>query len=48
MKNTSLKRENVFSDVISKNNFSQEQITKLNNFSAKKCEFKYIYQLLFI
>ena len=35
MKNTSFKVEDVFVDVLSKNNFSQEQITKLNNFSAK-------------
>ena len=35
MKNTSCKVEDVFADIISKNNFSQEQITKLNNFLAK-------------
>ena len=35
MKNTSFKVEDVFGDLISKDNFSQEQITKLNNFSAK-------------
>ena len=35
MKNTSFKVEDVFGDVISKDNFSQGQITKLNNFSAK-------------
>ena len=35
MKNTQFKVEDVFGDVISKDNFSQEQITKLNNFSAK-------------
>ena len=35
MKNTSFKVEDVFDDVISKHNFSQEQITKLNTFSAK-------------
>ena len=35
MKNTSFRIEDVFGDVISKDNFSQEQITKLNNFSAK-------------
>ena len=35
MKNTSLKVEDVFGDIISKDNFSQEQITKLNNFLAK-------------
>ena len=35
MKNTSFKVEDVFRNVISKDNFSQEQITKLNNFLAK-------------
>ena len=35
MKNTSFKVEDVFGDVISKDNFSQEQITKPNNFLAK-------------
>ena len=35
MKNTEFKVEDVFADVISKDNFSQEQITKLNNFLAK-------------
>ena len=35
MKNTSFKVEDVFSDVKSKDNFSQEQITKLNNFTAQ-------------
>ena len=35
MKNTHFKVEDVFGDVISKDNFSQEQITKLNNFLAK-------------
>ena len=35
MKNTSFKVEKVFGDVISKYNFSQEQITKLDNFLAK-------------
>ena len=35
MKNTKFKVEDVFGDVISKHNFSQEQITKLNNFLAK-------------
>ena len=34
MKNTSFKVEDVFANVISKDNFSQEQITKLNNFLA--------------
>ena len=32
---TQFEVEDVFGDVISKDNFSQEQITKLNNFSAK-------------
>ena len=35
MKITSFKVEDVFGDVISKDNFSQEQITKLNTFLAK-------------
>ena len=35
MQHTSFKVEDVFGDVISKDNFSQEQITKLNNFLAK-------------
>ena len=35
MKNTSFEVEDVFGDVISKDNFSQEQITKLKKFSAK-------------
>ena len=35
MKNTSFKVEDVFGDVISKDNFIQKQITKLNNFLAK-------------
>ena len=35
MKNTSLKVEDVSGDVISKDNFSQEQTTTLNNFQAK-------------
>ena len=34
MKNTGFKVD-VFGDVISKDNFSQEQITKINNFLAK-------------
>ena len=34
MKNTSLKVD-VFGDVISKDNFSEEQITKLDKFLAK-------------
>ena len=35
MKSTSFKVEDVFGDVISKDNFSQEQITKLSNFLTK-------------
>ena len=35
MKNTQFKVEDVFGDVISKDNFSQEQITKLSIFLAK-------------
>ena len=35
LKNTQFKVEDVFGDVISKDNFSQEQITKLNIFLAK-------------
>ena len=35
VKNTQFKVEDVFGDVISKYNFSQEQITKLNSFLAK-------------
>ena len=35
MKNTSFKVEDVFGDVKSKDNFSQEQVTKPNNFSTK-------------
>ena len=35
MKNTSFKVEDVFGDVISKDNFSQEQMSKPNNFLAK-------------
>ena len=35
MKNTNFKLEDVFGDVISKDNFSQEQITKHNNCLAK-------------
>ena len=35
MKNTSFKVEDVFGDIISKNNFSKEQITKLKKFLAK-------------
>ena len=35
MKNTSFEVEDVFGDVKSKDNFSQDQITKLNNFLAK-------------
>ena len=35
MKNTQFRVEDDFGDVINKDNFSQEQITKLNNFLAK-------------
>ena len=35
MKNTKFRVEDVFGDVISKDYFNQEQITKLNNFLAK-------------
>ena len=35
LKNTSFQVEDVFGDVLSKGNFSQEQITKLNKFLAK-------------
>ena len=35
MKITSFNAEDVFGDVISKDKFSQEQITKLNNFQPK-------------
>ena len=35
MKNTQFRVEDIFSDVISKDTFSTEQIIKLNNFSAK-------------
>ena len=35
MKNTQFKVEDIFTDVISKDSISPEQITKLNNFSAK-------------
>ena len=35
MKNTQFRVEDVFGDVVSKENFSQEQITKLNTFLAK-------------
>ena len=43
MKNTSFKVEDVFGDVIWKDNFSQEQTIKLNNFPAKICKCKYKY-----
>ena len=35
MKNTQFKVEDVFGDVISKDNFSREQLTKPNNFLGK-------------
>ena len=43
MKNTSFKVEDVFGGVIIKDKFSQEQITNLNSFLAKKCENKFKY-----
>ena len=39
MKNTSFKVEDVFGDLISKDNLSQEQVTKPNNFQPKYCEY---------
>ena len=36
MKNTQFKVEEVFTDIISKDTISTEQITKLNNFLAKR------------
>ena len=38
MKNTQIKVEDVFGDVISKDNFSQQQINKLKIFLAKKMQ----------
>ena len=35
MNSTKFKVEDIFGDVISKDSISPEQITKLNNFSAK-------------
>ena len=35
LKNTSFKVEDVFGDIIKKESFSQEQLTKVNNFLAK-------------
>ena len=35
MKNTQFKIEDIFGDIINKDNISQDQIIKLNNFSAK-------------
>ena len=35
MRKTQFRVEDVFDDVISKDNFSQEQITKFDNFLAK-------------
>ena len=35
MKNTQFKVEDIFTDIISKDTISTEQITKLNNFLAK-------------
>ena len=45
MKITSFEVEDISGDIISKDNFSQEQISKLNSFLAKKCEYKYKYQI---
>ena len=36
MKNTQFKVEEVFDDVINKDNFSQEQLNKINKFSSNK------------
>ena len=36
MNSTKVKVEDIFGDVISKNSVSPEQITKLNNFLAKR------------
>ena len=44
MKNTQFKVEDVFGDVISKDNFSREQTTKRNFLWQKYCENKYTYQ----
>ena len=41
MNSTKIKVENIFGAVISKYSISQQQITKLNIFWAKKCEYKY-------
>ena len=35
MKNTQSKAEDIFGDIISADNFSQDQINKLNNFQLK-------------
>ena len=35
MKNTQFKAEDISGDIISEDNFSQEQINKLNNFQPK-------------
>ena len=35
MKNTHIKVEDIFGDIINKDNISQDQINKLNKFSAK-------------
>ena len=45
IKDTQVKVEFVFGDIISKDKFIQEQITKLINFLAKNCECKYKYQI---
>ena len=41
MNSTKFKVEDIFGDVISKDSISPEQITKLNSFLAKKCNFKH-------
>ena len=35
MENTQFKLENIFGDILNKDNFSQEQISRLNKFSTK-------------
>ena len=45
MNSTKFRIEGNFSDVISKDSISTEQITKLINFLAKKCEYKNNYSI---
>ena len=47
MKNTSFRVEDIFGDVLNKEIFSQEQITKLNHLLAKKMWKKYEYPIEF-